>query len=279
MAQIIVGRVGPGASLVRIFSARGALLRTIKGTIPGPLPNGVTVASADLNGDNYDDVAIGAGRGAGVVPRVVVLDGYLLLNRSRPTRRVFSFVAGGGRGSGVNLAAGYYDPRTRPGLLANLIATPQTGHQAGAVQVWAPPFEAPHVTPAMIGDPTVPGASPADAARAATDVLRHGVNAGAWSRSSDLLLYCTHRFGRHPSAQFAALARRLGLPATDSTKPRLMSTLYPLGRHLPTGLNVAVAHLGKQGLDALAAWNDPEHPVYLSTNDQGVVSTIRPVVP
>src|SRR5204863_9766962 len=63
-ADIIVGRVGPGPSLVRIFSANGRLLRTIKGTIPGPLPNGVTVASADLNGDNYDDVAIGAGRGA-----------------------------------------------------------------------------------------------------------------------------------------------------------------------------------------------------------------------
>ena len=68
-AEIIVGRVGPGPSLVRIFSAKGALLQTIKGTIPGPLPNGVTVASADLNGDNYDDVAIGAGRGAR--PRVV----------------------------------------------------------------------------------------------------------------------------------------------------------------------------------------------------------------
>ena len=62
VAQIIVGRVGPGPSLVRIFSAKGALLRTIKGTIPGPLPNGVTVASADFDGDNYDDVAIGAGR-------------------------------------------------------------------------------------------------------------------------------------------------------------------------------------------------------------------------
>src|SRR5205823_2853659 len=61
-ADIIVGRVGPGPSLVRIFSTSGRLLRTIKGTIRGPLPHGVTVASADLNGDNYDDVAIGAGR-------------------------------------------------------------------------------------------------------------------------------------------------------------------------------------------------------------------------
>ena len=79
---------------MRIFSANGRLLRTIMGTISGPLPNGVTVASADLNGDNFDDVAIGAGRGAS--PRVVVLDGYLLLDRSRPIRRVFSFLAAGG---------------------------------------------------------------------------------------------------------------------------------------------------------------------------------------
>ena len=295
-AEIIVGRVGPGPSLVRIFSAKGTLLQTIKGTIPGPLPGGVTVASADLNGDNYDDVAIGAGRGASrpltplrppappsglgaadprVLPRVVVLDGSTLLNRSRSPRRAFSFVAAGGPGSGVNLAAGYYDPQTRPGLLANLITTPQTGRQAGTVQVWTGPFEAPHLTPALVGDPTVPGASPAEAAQAATDVLRHGGNAGAWSQSSDLLLYCLHRFSRHSSAQFASLARRLGLPATDSTAPRLMATLHPLGRHLLTGLDIAVTHLGKQGLDALAAWTDPRNPVYTSIDSGGAVSTIR----
>ena len=272
-AEIIVGRVGPGPSLVRIFSANGRLLRTITGTIPGSLPNGVTVASADLNGDNYDDVAIGAGRGAR--PRVVVLDGYLLLNRSRPTRRVFSFVPAGGPGSGVNLAAGYYDPRTRPGLLANLITTPQTGRLAGTVQVWAPPFDPPHIAPALIGDPTVPGADPADAAQAATDALRDGVNAGAWSQSSALLLYCLHRFGGRPSAQFASLASRLGLPATASNSPRLMATLHPFGRHLRTGLNLAVTHLGKQGLDALAAWTDPRNPVYTSIDDQGAVSSIH----
>jgi FtsP/CotA-like multicopper oxidase with cupredoxin domain len=292
VADIIVGRVGPGPSLVRIFSAKGALLRTIKGTIPGPLPNGVTVASADLNGDNYDDVAIGAGRGAprrhhsglgaadqSVPTRVVVLSGYQLLNRSLPPQRAFSFVAPGGPGAGVNLAAGYYDPRTRPGLLANLITTPQTGRQAGTVKVWVPPFEPPHITPALIGDPTVPGASPALAARAATDALRHGVNGGAWSRTSDLLLYCVHHFGRTASPEFAALARRLGLPATDSTSPRVIATLRPLGQHLRAALNIAVTHLGTAGLDALAAWTDPRNPVYSSIDDNGVVSIIRPIAP
>jgi len=278
-AQIIVGRVGPGPSLVRVFSANGRLLRTIRGTIPGPLPHGVTVASADLNGDNYDDVAVGAGPGTGVAPRVVVLDGYELLNRARPARRLFSFVAPGGLGSGVNLAAGYYDPRTRPGLLANLITSPQTGHLAGAVQVWVPPSEPPHITPARIGDPTVPGASPAEVAQAEKDAARHEVTGSSWGRSSALLLYCLHRFGGRSSAQFASLARSLGLPATDSRSPRLMATLYPLGRHLHTGVSIAVTHLGSDGVGALAAWTDPQAPVYLSINDRGVVSALRPVVP
>jgi len=303
VAQIIAGRVGPGPSLVRIFSAKGALLRTIKGTIPGPLPNGVTVASADLNGDNFDDVAIGAGRGtatrpltplrppappsgrgagdaaARVLPRVVVLDGSTLLNRSRPPKRAFSFVAAGGRGSGVNLAAGYYDPQTRPGLLANLITTPQTGRQTGTVQVWTGPFEAPHLTPAMVGDPTVPGADPADAAKAAKAADQPGASSRAWAHSSALLLYCLHHFSGRASAKFTTLARRLGLPATASSSPRVMTTLHPLGRNLRSGLNLAVTHLGKAGLDALAAWTDPRSPVYTSIDSGGVVSTIRTPAP
>jgi hypothetical protein len=58
-----------------------------------------------------------------------------------------------------------------------------------------------------------------------------------------------------------------------------MATLYPLGRNLRTGLSVALTHLGKQGLGAIAAWTDPQKPVYLSTDDHGVVSTLRPSVP
>jgi hypothetical protein len=55
----------------------------------------------------------------------------------------------------------------------------------------------------------------------------------------------------------------------------VIATLHPLGRHLRTGLNLAVAHLGKQGLDALAAWTNPRSPVYTSIDDHGVVSSIR----
>ena len=274
IADIIVGRVGSGPSLVRIFSANGSLLRTIKGTIPGPLPNGVSVASADFNGDNFDDVAIGAGRGA-LTPRVVALDGSTLLNRSQVPQKLFSFVAAGGHGSGVNLAAGYYDPRTRPGILANLITTPQAGRLAGTVQVWSPPFEAPHITPALIGDPTVPGADPADAAKAARAASPQGTKSRAWVQSSALLLYCLHHFSGRSSSRFASLARGLGLPATASSSPRVMATLHPLGGHLRRGLNLAVTFLGKAGLDALAAWTDPRNPVYTSIDAQGAVSTVR----
>ena len=55
----------------------------------------------------------------------------------------------------------------------------------------------------------------------------------------------------------------------------MIATLRPFGAHLRTGLNIAVTHLGKQALDALAAWTDPRNPVYTSIDSNGVVSTIR----
>src|SRR5204863_3832167 len=100
-----------------------------------------------------------------------------------------------------------------------------------------------------------------------------------WAQPSALLLYCLHRLGARSTARFAALASRLGLPATDSRTPRLLATLHPVGRHLRTGLNLAVTHLGKQGLDALAAWTNPRKPTYLSIDDGGAVSVIRTPVP
>jgi FtsP/CotA-like multicopper oxidase with cupredoxin domain len=142
-AEIVVGRVGRGTSLVRVFRANGKLFREIRGALPGRFPNGVAVTSADFNGDNYDDLAIGAGRGR--APRVVGLDGFALGGPSRGQReRLFSFLAAGGRTAGLNLAAGYYDPRTRPGPFANLITTPQTGPRSGTVRVWAPREAAEH---------------------------------------------------------------------------------------------------------------------------------------
>jgi suppressor of ftsI len=134
LGEIIAGRVGPGPSLVRVFRPDGTLVRELKGTLPGNLPNGVTVASSDFDGDNYDDVAVGAG--SGHAPDVVGVSGFDLTNDS--TQQLFSLTAAGGPTAGVNLAAGYYDPLTRPGLVANLITTPASGRVAGWAQVWVP---------------------------------------------------------------------------------------------------------------------------------------------
>jgi hypothetical protein len=131
----------------------------------------------------------------------------------------------------------------------------------------------------LVGDPTVPGASPAEAAQAAKAADRRGASSRAWAQSSALLLYCLHHFSGRANAQFTTLARRLGLPATASSSPRVMTTLHPLGRNLRSGLNLAVTHLGKAGLDALAAWTDPRSPVYTSIDSGGVVSTIRTPAP
>ena len=150
--NIIVGRVGPGPSLVRIFKPDGTLWRELAGVLPGRLPNGVNVASSDFNGDNFDDIAIGGGRGSR--PVVTGIDGAGLSAFSG-TKQVtlFSFLTPGGRRSGVNLAAGYLDPRTRPGFLANLATTPITGAGAGAVSIWLP---SPEAMPAGMGE-TVSG--------------------------------------------------------------------------------------------------------------------------
>ena len=68
--------MGPGPSLVRIFQPDGTLWRELDGVLPGRFPHGVTVASSDFNGDNYDDIAIGAGKGRD--PLVVGIDGFSL---------------------------------------------------------------------------------------------------------------------------------------------------------------------------------------------------------
>ena len=135
IGEIIAGRVGPGPSLVRIFKPDGTLVRELKGTIPGGLPKGVSVAAADFDGDNYDDVAVGAGRDH--APDVVGLSGLSLSAASSQVQTIFSFTAGRGE-SGVSLAAGYYDPTTRPGMVANLVTTPLGGRAAGWAQVWIP---------------------------------------------------------------------------------------------------------------------------------------------
>ncbi|MBI1325617.1 multicopper oxidase domain-containing protein [bacterium] len=135
LGEIIVGRVGPGPSLVRIFKADGTLFRELSGTVPGRLPNGVNVASADFDGDNYDDLAISAGRGS--EPRVIGLNGFELgMTENWRVVKLFDFVAPGGRKAGARIAAGYADPSTVPSYAANLVTTAAAGSQNGKVFVW-----------------------------------------------------------------------------------------------------------------------------------------------
>lgn len=135
IGEIIVGRVGPGKSLLRIFRADGTLFREFSGTLPGNFPHGINVAAADFNGDNYEDIAIGAGKGR--EPLVVGLDGYSLgLPEAAIVRKLFDFVALGGHRAGVNLAGGYLAPFTMPAFMANLITTPASGVGTGTASVW-----------------------------------------------------------------------------------------------------------------------------------------------
>ena len=139
-AEILVGRKRLGQSLVRIFRADGSLWRELSGVLPNNANSGsgVTVACADFNGDNFDDIAIGAGLGQGREPRVIGFDGYAMgsTDVTMQKMQIFSFVASGGMGAGVNLAAGYMDPTTVPSYMANLVTTPQAGTSRGKASVW-----------------------------------------------------------------------------------------------------------------------------------------------
>ncbi|MFM7315594.1 MAG: multicopper oxidase domain-containing protein, partial [bacterium] len=136
VGEIIAGRVGQGRSLVRVFEMDGTLVNEIRNTLPGCLPNGVNVAGADFNGDNFDDLAIGAGKGA--LPRVVGLDGYYLSMPGDSTQvKLFDFLAAPGKAkTGVNLAAGFLAPATQPDYVANLITAPAQGIDNAKISVW-----------------------------------------------------------------------------------------------------------------------------------------------
>jgi FtsP/CotA-like multicopper oxidase with cupredoxin domain len=276
-AEIIVGRVSDGPGVARIFHPDGRLFRQIRRALPGRLPNGVTVTSADFNGDNYDDLAIGAGNGR--APRVVGLDGFTLGSRRTSPARLFSLRAAGGRTAGVNLASGYFDPRTRPGLAANLITTPQTGRSTGEVQVWTP-MRREHEPSARAGQtgerlghrgtaPSPPRIRPA--------TLAHSRSGS--STASGFTLWCKLARTASPRTQSVVLAAPVRLTAanesTDPRLPLLMATLHPSGRQLPRGLQLAVTRLGKQGVNTLVAWTDPRKPAYVSINVRGVVSRIQ----
>jgi len=136
-ANIVVGSRAAGRSIVRIFDRDGALVRTLTDVLPGRCPTGVNVAVGDVNGDNFDDLIVSAGRGRD--PLVVALDGQQLANNpDMAPAQLFSFTPGGGARAGARVAIGFVAPGTVPSYLANVVTTPEAGSQAGVVQVWNP---------------------------------------------------------------------------------------------------------------------------------------------
>ena len=214
--EIIVGKVGPGQSLVRIFHSDGTFYREVKGTLPGTFPNGVTVASADFNGDNFDDLAIGAGKGR--LPYIVGLDGYNLALPEGPVMvKIFDFQAPGKGRTGVNIAGGYLAPGTVPSYMANLITAPASGPNAGKVSVW---------------------------------------NVGT------------------------SMTESMAGMDMPTAMPKLQASLTPFGkRPVPRGLRLDVTRLGKNGLNAIAAWSSAHDPVYQSISYDGTISTISTPTP
>lgn len=135
-AVIAVGSRSNGPAAVRLFDPDGELIREYRGVLPGRFPTGVNVAVGDVNGDNFDDLIVSAGRGR--EPVVTALDGQQIAVGMPDPRRLFTFVAGGGRRAGAKVAVGYVAPATVPSYQANLITTHEAGPEAGTVEVWNP---------------------------------------------------------------------------------------------------------------------------------------------
>lgn len=131
--EVIVGSRGAGTPKLRIFSPSGVLMMKFDGFLPGEYPNGINVASGDVDGDNFDDIIVGAG--AGQAPVVTVYSGRQLTYR-QGLQTVVQFTAQGDSQSGVRVATGYVAPATLPGYIGNVVTTPEVGTGAGIVQVW-----------------------------------------------------------------------------------------------------------------------------------------------
>jgi FtsP/CotA-like multicopper oxidase with cupredoxin domain len=132
--NIAVGSRAAGAATVRLFDTKGSLVREFKDVLPGNFPNGVNVAVGDVDADNYDDIIVSAGSGR--EPIITALSGRDIVDGVANPARIFTFVAPGGRRDGVKVAVGYVAPSTVPSYKPNLITTPETGRNVGAVSVW-----------------------------------------------------------------------------------------------------------------------------------------------
>ena len=132
--NIVVGSRTAGAANVRLFDAKGVLLREFKNVLPGRFPNGVNVAVGDVDADNYDDIIVSAG--AGREPIITALSGRDIVNGVANPEKCFTFTAPGGSRDGVKVAVGFLAPSTVPSYKPNLITTPEAGRNVGTISVW-----------------------------------------------------------------------------------------------------------------------------------------------
>jgi FtsP/CotA-like multicopper oxidase with cupredoxin domain len=132
--NIAVGSRTAGPANVRLFDTKGSLVREFKGVLPGRFPNGVNVASGDVDGDNYDDLIVSARAGREAI--VTALSGRDIVDGVANPAKIFQFVAGGGAKEGVKVAVGFVAPSTVPSYRANLITTPEAGRNVGTISVW-----------------------------------------------------------------------------------------------------------------------------------------------
>ena len=131
--EVIVGSRSSGTTKLRIYSPSGVLMQKFDGFLAGDYPNGINVAAGDVDGDNFDDIIVGAG--AGQAPVVTVYSGRQLTYH-QGLQTVVSFTASGDSQSGVRVATGYVAPATIPSYIGNVVTTPETGSGTGTVQVW-----------------------------------------------------------------------------------------------------------------------------------------------
>jgi FtsP/CotA-like multicopper oxidase with cupredoxin domain len=132
--NIVAGSRTAGAANVRLFDAKGALLREFKNVLPGRFPNGVNVAVGDVDADNYDDIIVSAGAGREAI--ITALSGRDIVNGVANPEKCFTFVAPGGSRDGVKVAVGYVAPSTVPSYKPNLVTTPEVGRNVGTISVW-----------------------------------------------------------------------------------------------------------------------------------------------
>ena len=96
--EIVTAPASGGSARVQAFAAPGSPARLNFFAFDPSFTGGVTLATADINGDGYPDIIVGAGPGGG--PRVSVFDG-----RTGTLFRTFFAFEAGFRG-GVSVAAG-----------------------------------------------------------------------------------------------------------------------------------------------------------------------------